>query len=215
VVSIQSDGTFRLNSNISVITTTMFPTPNDCTPSVGLLYRSTLTELLGPPRAPNEPLEQKHKDLARSVQVTYEVAFLALLQALHKMHPSDNLALAGGCAMNSVANGKVYRRTPFKKMYLPAAAGDAGGAIGAAAFVQAQLGKGAGDGSSKIEDRSPELRAWSTEKESGTELRSADLPASPTAPEVSDQMSDVRSQTEAEKAEKLTAENLKNGNPKF
>jgi carbamoyltransferase len=63
-----------------------------------------------------------------------------LLQALHKKHPSDNLALAGGCAMNSVANGKVYRRTPFKKMYLPAAAGDAGGAIGAAAYVQAQIG---------------------------------------------------------------------------
>jgi carbamoyltransferase len=63
-----------------------------------------------------------------------------LLHALHKQHPSDNLALAGGCAMNSVANGKVYRRTPFKRMYLPGAAGDAGGAIGAAALVQAQLG---------------------------------------------------------------------------
>ena len=62
-----------------------------------------------------------------------------MLQALHKQHPSDNLALAGGCAMNSVANGKVYRRTPFKKMYLPAAAGDAGGAIGAAVYVQSTL----------------------------------------------------------------------------
>ena len=86
-----------------------------------------------------EPLEQKHKDIARSVQVIYEEAFFALLQALHSRHPSDNLALSGGCAMNSVANGKVYLRTPFKKMYLPAAAGDAGGAIGAAAIVQAQL----------------------------------------------------------------------------
>jgi carbamoyltransferase len=67
-----------------------------------------------------------------------------LLGALHKLHPCENLALSGGCAMNSVANGKVYRRTAFKKMYLPAAAGDAGGAIGAAAFVQSQLDKTGG-----------------------------------------------------------------------
>ncbi len=69
----------------------------------------------------------------------YEEAFFALLHALHARHPSDNLALSGGCAMNSVANGKVYLNTPFKKMYLPAAAGDAGGAIGAAAMVAAGL----------------------------------------------------------------------------
>jgi carbamoyltransferase len=112
---------------------------NDCAPDVGVLYRDALVDLLGAPRKPDEPLEQKHKDIARSVQAIYEKAFFALLQALHKQHPSDHLALAGGCAMNSVANGKVYRRTPFKKMYLPAAAGDAGGAIGAAVFVQTQL----------------------------------------------------------------------------
>ena len=140
VVRIQSDGSFRLNlkffrhhiGNVSY-------TWQDCAPEVGTLYRRALVDLLGPPRQPDEPLEQKHKDIARSVQATYEKAFFALLQALHKQHPSDHLAIAGGCAMNSVANGKVYRRTPFKKMYCPAAAGDAGGAIGAAAFVQSQL----------------------------------------------------------------------------
>src|ERR1700682_369351 len=140
VVNIQSDGSFRLNlkffrhhiGNVSY-------TWQNCAPAVGTLYRRALVDLLGPPREPDEPLEQKHKDIARSVQATYEKAFFALLQALHKQHPSDNLAIAGGCAMNSVANGKVYRRTPFKKMYCPAAAGDAGGAIGAAAFVQSQL----------------------------------------------------------------------------
>ena len=140
VVLIQPDGSFRLNlkyfrhhiGNVSY-------SWHDCAPEVGALYRRPLVDLLGPARTPDEPLEQKHKDLARSVQVTYEEAFFALLQALHKRHPSDNLALAGGCAMNSVANGKVYRRSPFKKMYCPAAAGDAGGAIGAAAYVQARL----------------------------------------------------------------------------
>ena len=140
VVRIRPDGTFRLNlkyfrhhiGNVSY-------TWKDCAPEVGTLYRRRLVDLLGPARRPDEPLEQKHKDIARSVQATYEKAFFALLQALHKQHPSDNLALAGGCAMNSVANGKVYRRTPFKKMYCPPAAGDAGGAIGAAAFVLSTL----------------------------------------------------------------------------
>src|SRR5438552_459048 len=140
VVRIRPDGTFRLNlkyfrhhiGNVSY-------TWKDCAPEVGTLYRRRLVGLLGPARRPDEPLEQKHKDIARSVQATYEKAFFALLQALHKRHPSDNLALAGGCAMNSVANGKVYRRTPFKKMYCPPAAGDAGGAIGAAAFVLSTL----------------------------------------------------------------------------
>ena len=140
VVRIRPDGSFRLNLkyfrhhivNVS-------HTWKDCAPEVGTLYRRALVDLLGPPRQPNESIEQKHKDIARSVQATYEKAFFALLQSLHKQHPSDNLAIAGGCAMNSVANGKVYRRTPFKKMYCPAAAGDAGGAIGAAALIQAQL----------------------------------------------------------------------------
>ena len=152
VVRIRPDGSFRLNlrffrhhiGNVSY-------TWKDCAPEVGTLYRRALVDLLGPARRRDEPLEQKHKDIARSVQATYEKAFFALLQTLHKQQPSDHLALAGGCAMNSVANGKVYRRTPFKKMYCPAAAGDAGGAIGAAAFVLSQLDKTEA-GSSEIED---------------------------------------------------------------
>lgn len=126
VVRLRPDGTFRLNlkffrhhiDNISY-------TWEDCAPEVGTLYRRDLIDLLGPLRKPGNPLEQRHKDIARSVQTIYEKAFFALLQVVHKEHPCDSLALAGGCAMNSVANGKVYRCTPFKKMYLPAAVGDA------------------------------------------------------------------------------------------
>ena len=140
VVRIQGDGTFRLNLKyFRHHSDEVSYTWNDCAPEVGLLYRDALVDLLGAPRKPDEPLEQKHKDIARSAQTIYERAFFALLQALHEQHPSDHLALAGGCAMNSVANGKVYRRSPFKKMYLPAAAGDAGGAIGAAAYVNSEL----------------------------------------------------------------------------
>src|SRR6266404_5418631 len=142
VVRIRPDGSFRLNVRYFRHHAAKFSYSwKDCAPEVGTLYRRALIDLLGPARKPDEPLEQKHKDIARSVQATYEKAFFALLQALHKQHPSDNLAVAGGCAMNSVANGKVYRRTPFKKMYLPAAAGDAGGAIGAAAYVLSNFDK--------------------------------------------------------------------------
>jgi carbamoyltransferase len=136
IVRVQPDGTFRLalkyfrhhTDNVSY-------SWNDCAPEVGTLYTDRLIDLLGPARKPTEPLEQKHKDIARSVQAIYEEAFFALLHALYARHPLPNLALSGGCAMNSVANGKVYLRTPFKKMYLPAAAGDAGGAIGGATYV--------------------------------------------------------------------------------
>src|SRR5437588_2576739 len=101
-------------------------------PTFVTLYTPALQELLGPARRPDDPLEQRHRDIARSVQVVYEDAFFNLLNHIHARHGSDHLTLAGGCAMNSVANGKVTLRTPFKHVYVQSAAGDAGGAIGAA-----------------------------------------------------------------------------------
>ena len=70
----------------------------------------------------------------------YEEAFFHLLDVLQKRSGLTDLALAGGCAMNSVANGKVRRMTPFRRVYVQAAAGDAGGAIGAAFAVWHKLG---------------------------------------------------------------------------
>lgn len=104
-------------------------------PEVGTLFSPKIEELLGPGRKKDQPLEQVHKDIARSIQAMYEEAFFHLLNTLHKNHPIDTLAIAGGCGMNSVANGKVTQRTPFKKIYVQSAAGDAGGAIGAAYAV--------------------------------------------------------------------------------
>jgi carbamoyltransferase len=95
--------------------------------------------LFGPQREKGAALEQKHRDIARSAQAMYEEAFFAMLQSLHAKYRCDDLALSGGCAMNSVANGKVYLNSPFKRMYLPASAGDAGGAIGCAFVVARQL----------------------------------------------------------------------------
>ena len=101
-------------------------------PHVGTLYSPALEELLGPARRQDEPLSDRHRDLARSVQAMYEEAFFHLLDALHARHKLDSLTLAGGCAMNSVANGKVLRQSRYKRLYVQSAAGDAGGAIGAA-----------------------------------------------------------------------------------
>lgn len=101
-------------------------------PKVSKLFTDKMVELLGPMRQQNEPLEQKHRDLARSIQDAYERTFFDMLNKLYKQHSTDNLTIAGGCGMNSVANGKVHLRTPYRNVYIQSAAGDAGGAIGAA-----------------------------------------------------------------------------------
>lgn len=101
-------------------------------PIVSRLYHPRLENLIGPIRTPGEPLQQHHHDLARSIQDAYERAFFKMLDYTHRQHACDNLAIAGGCGMNSVANGKVHLRTPYKAIYVQSAAGDAGGAIGAA-----------------------------------------------------------------------------------
>ena len=109
-------------------------------PVVGTLYTPALAELLGPARMPDEEITQRHKDIAHSAQAMYEEAFFHLLEHLHARYRVDALCLAGGCAMNSVANGKVYARSPFRRLYVQAAAGDAGGAIGAALVAWREAG---------------------------------------------------------------------------
>ena len=108
-------------------------------PHVGTLFSPALEELLGPARGKDEPLSQRHRDIAHSAQTMYEEAFFHLLGHLHRQHGLDSLTLAGGCAMNSVANGKVRRATPFKRLYVQASAGDAGGSLGAAIHAWHQL----------------------------------------------------------------------------
>lgn len=94
---------------------------------------SDLTEKkFGKPREPHTEVTQRDMDLAYGLQHRFEEIFFHLLNALHKQIPSENLAMAGGCALNSVANGKIFDRTPFRHTYIQPAAGDEGLAIGAA-----------------------------------------------------------------------------------
>jgi len=141
IVLLHKDGSFKLNLDY-------FRHYNEKieyewengSPHVGELFTDKLEELFGPRREKNGELEQKHKDIAHSIQAMYEEAFFHLLNTLHKKHGIDNLTLAGGCAMNSVANGKVKRNTSFKNVYIQSAAGDAGGAIGAACIIARDIG---------------------------------------------------------------------------
>ncbi|MBV9071331.1 MAG: carbamoyltransferase [Acidobacteria bacterium] len=104
-------------------------------PTIGPVFSEKLVELLGPVRDPRDPMEQRHKDLAASMQAMFEEAYFALANALHAKTKLSALCLAGGCGYNSVANGLVFDRSPYRDLYIQAAAGDAGGAIGAAYWV--------------------------------------------------------------------------------
>lgn len=104
-------------------------------PFIGTTYSHKMEDLLGPSRKPNEPLEDRYRDIAASVQEMYEDAFFHILNAAYQRTGNPVLCLSGGCAMNSVANGKIFERTPFRELYVQSAAGDGGGAIGAAFYV--------------------------------------------------------------------------------
>ncbi len=92
-------------------------------------------EEFGPSRKPEAALEQDHKDIAASVQKLLEETLFTILQNLHVETKSKNLCMAGGVALNSVANGKITKNTPFKNIFIQPAASDAGTSLGAALYV--------------------------------------------------------------------------------
>lgn len=105
---------------------------DDCEPVTGDHFSPAFCDLLGSPRLPDAPITQRHMDIACSAQAMYENAIFHLVRHLHATKQVDSLVLSGGCAFNSVANGRIYANTPVKTTFVQAAAGDAGGALGAA-----------------------------------------------------------------------------------
>ena len=128
LIDLKPDGTFRLDLDYF----------DYCT---GLTMTNGRFEALfgGPPRTPEEPLTQRHMDLAASAQAVVEEAVLRLTRSLRKETGIPNLCLAGGVALNCVANGKVLRDGRFDDLWVQPAAGDAGGALGAALAASHRL----------------------------------------------------------------------------
>jgi carbamoyltransferase len=108
----------------------------DKTPVLGKMFSDEMGRRLGaPPRGPEEPLEERHMDLASSLQARLEEVYLGMLRKLAARTKAKAVCLAGGVAFNCVANGKIFDSTPFEKVYVHPAAGDAGLAVGAAFYV--------------------------------------------------------------------------------
>jgi len=128
------DGAFRLNMSYfkplgSSQGMQILP---DGTVRLARHFSDKMEKLFGPAREPNSEITQRDMDLAYAMQLRFEEVFFHLANELHKHVPEENLAMAGGCALNSVANGKLFCRTPFRRTWIQPAAGDEGLAIGAA-----------------------------------------------------------------------------------
>lgn len=107
------------------------------------MYSAALSELFErAPRKKDQPVEKFHMDIARSLQLALENILLEKVDYLHRQTGMDNLCMAGGVALNCVANGKIIRQGPFKKLFVQPAANDAGGALGAAALANAAYAQG-------------------------------------------------------------------------
>src|SRR5262249_47503259 len=121
LIDVKEDGSFRLNLEYF----------DYCT---GLTMTNGRFDQLfgGPPRAPEEMLTQRHMDVAASIQAVTEEVMLRLTRWVARQTGERNLCLAGGVALNCVANGKILRDGHFDALWIQPAAGDAGGALGAA-----------------------------------------------------------------------------------
>ena len=130
LIDLRKDGSFKINQKYFKYT-------------YGLRMAGRRFEkLFGlPTRSPETPLEQVHFDLAASVQKVCEEVMLGIARHAHEVTKSPRLCLAGGVALNCVSNGRILREGPFKEIFIQPAAGDAGGAYGAASFVSHALFK--------------------------------------------------------------------------
>ncbi|HYL83755.1 MAG TPA: carbamoyltransferase C-terminal domain-containing protein [Candidatus Angelobacter sp.] len=111
----------------------------DKTPTLGKMFSEEMERRLGPARDPEQALEQRHKNLAASLQARLEEVYLGMLKKLAARTGLKAVCLAGGVAFNCVANGKIFDATPFEQVYVHPAAGDGGLSVGAAFYVWHQI----------------------------------------------------------------------------
>ena len=128
LVDLKDDGSFRMDQSY-------FEYAQGLTMTSAKLHRL----LGGPPRKPESPLTRREMDLAASIQVVTETILLRMARHVHTLTGLPNLCLAGGVALNCVANGLILREGPFERLWVQPAAGDAGGALGVALLIHHQL----------------------------------------------------------------------------
>lgn len=140
IVGLRDDGAFETDPAFFVHTSDGITMSwEDGAPHIGPLWSPRFEQVFGPPRRAGEDIGERQRDLAASLQAVYEEAFFHRLNALQRRTRLKSLCLAGGCAFNSVANGKIFARTGFEDVFVQPAAGDAGTALGAAQYVWHQV----------------------------------------------------------------------------
>ena len=147
IIDIRDDGSFKLNMDYFAF------------PYKIQMFSKKLLNLFGEPRKPEGKVTKEHMDIAASLQAITEEAIFKALNHLYKESWTPNLCYAGGVALNSVANGKILSKTPFKRVFIQPAAGDAGTSLGAAAFIYNQFSK------KNIRFETASLGPWFSEKE--------------------------------------------------
>ena len=136
IIHLDPDGGFRLNLDYFTHAKGQLEMSwEKGEPILGPVYSNEWTKLFGSPRLDHEKITGRDQDLAASAQEIFEEAFFHLLRYLHQVTKLKTLCLAGGCAFNSLANGKIFDQTPFEKVYIQPAAGDAGTALGSALYL--------------------------------------------------------------------------------
>lgn len=126
----ETTGKFKLNLKYFIHQNINFTNYSLGIPVFENLYDYKLDELLGGARFGNEKINQRHKDIAKSLQIVFEETLFKILNFWNKQYNYENLCIAGGCALNSLANGKIIKNSKFKNIYIPINPSDGGGAIG-------------------------------------------------------------------------------------
>jgi carbamoyltransferase len=108
-------------------------------PTIGKIFSRKLEDTFGRARAPGAEMTKHYEDVAAAMQTVLEEAYLHLVRRVHELTGLENLCLAGGVALNAVANGRIRPETPFEGLYIQPAAGDSGIAVGAAYYVWNQV----------------------------------------------------------------------------
>ena len=142
IIKIEKNGKFSLNLKyFKHHKNNLHYSWNNGVPKSETIFDKKIINIFGLPRNPNDNLNDYHKNIAASVQKYYEICLFHILEHLYKKYKSTNLTLSGGCAQNSLANGKILKNSNFTSLYIPSNPGDGGGAVGAAYCLWNQITK--------------------------------------------------------------------------